>query len=312
LSVGVPIVSCVVTTSLSPKLTGVFRGSQARRAGLVTPAQLRGPAFRRLFQDVYVRADVPVTHELRCRGAALIVPEEAVLTGRSAATVKGVELAKPYDPVEFVVPEKHRFGPIMGIHVRRTEVMRRESRPWRGIRIAKPARIALDLVLRLSPRKRGWVRRLRTGVPDLDAFLRSGLVRKKVLIGMFHRHRNRGIRLARHALQLTDPRAESLPESELRVVGVLGGFNLSPQHTVRRNGKFVGRLDLALEEAQVAVEYDGRWHNTPDQVVRDIERRKRIAAEGWVFVIVDAERLANDYAGILAEIGEAQAAQLAR
>ena len=109
--------------------TDVFRGSVARKAGLLSEGQLRGPAFRRLFQDVYVPADIPVTHVLRCRGAALIAPPDAVLTGRSAASVHGVELAKPYDPVEFVVPERARFGPIQGIRVRRTEVRMRESRP---------------------------------------------------------------------------------------------------------------------------------------------------------------------------------------
>lgn len=60
-----------------PELQDVFRGSHARKAGLVSEAQLRSSRYRRLFQDVYVPADVPVTHELRCRGAALIVPKEA-------------------------------------------------------------------------------------------------------------------------------------------------------------------------------------------------------------------------------------------
>jgi len=112
------------------KLPEVFRGSEARRAGLITAAQLRGTSVRRLFQDVYARADVKVTHELRCRGAALLAPPEAVLTGRSAATVLGIELAKPYDPVEFLVPEKFRFGPINGIRIKRTDIKKKASRPW--------------------------------------------------------------------------------------------------------------------------------------------------------------------------------------
>ena len=120
----------VTANSTTVDINSVFRGSAARRAGLLTRGQLRGSSFRRLFQDVYVPASLPVTHELRCRGAALIVPAEAVLTGRSAATVLGVELAKPHDPIEFVVPEHSRFGPVDGIRVRRTEIKRNESRPW--------------------------------------------------------------------------------------------------------------------------------------------------------------------------------------
>lgn len=285
--------------------TGVFRGSEARRAGLVTAGRLRGPAFRRLFQDVYVCASVPVTHELRCRGAALIVPREAVLTGRSAATVLGVPLAKPNDPVEFVVPEKHRFGPVVGIHVRRTAITNRESRPWNGIRIARPPRVALDLMLRLSPRKRGWVRRLRIAVPDVDAFLRAGLIRRTTLARSLLRRRNRGIRLARCALDMADPRAESLPESDLRVVLTVGGFAPTPQLKVYKRGRFLARLDLALKKARVAIEYDGRWHLHPDQMIRDRERRHRLTAEGWTFVIVDADLLASDYQKILNAVTDA-------
>lgn len=296
----------MTSNSLPQELTDVFRGSDARNAGLVTPGQLRGPRFRRLFQDVYAPADIPVTHALRCRAAALLAPANAVLTGRSAATVLGVTLAKAYDPVEFVVPEKSRFGPIQGIRIRRTEVMRTESQAWQGVRIAKPVRIALDLLLRHSPRTRGWVRRLRIAVPDLDAFLRSGFVRQGKLERQLFRRRNRGIRLARNAFRLSDRRAESLPESELRVLIHLDGLCATPQYEVYMNGKLLGRLDLALEECKVAIEYDGKWHQSPNQLARDHDRRDRLRAEGWRFVVVTADRLATDYGGVLDEIHAAQ------
>jgi very-short-patch-repair endonuclease len=293
----------VPTTPDTHDLPDVFRGSEARKAGLITDGELRGPSVRRLFQDVYAPAHIEVTHELRCRGAALIVPPEAVLTGRSAATVLGVELAQPLDPVEFVVPEKFRFGPIDGIHVRRTEVTNLESKPWHNARIATKPRIALDLVLRLSPRKRGWVRRLRIGVPDLDAFLRVFKISDLVLHYMFYNRRSRGIRLAREALQLSDTRAESLPESELRVVTLVGGFCPTPQLKVFKGQEFLGRLDLGIEECKVGIEYDGRrWHETPEQIAHDRERRQQMEAEGWVFVIVTAEQLATDYEGIVERI----------
>jgi hypothetical protein len=287
-------------------LNDVFRGSAARAAGYVTEAELRGPRVRRLFQDVYAPAHLPVTHELRCRGAALIVPKQAVLTGRSAATVLGVELAKPYDPVEFVVPEQYRFGPIQGIHVRRTAIRTTESRPWNGIRIARPWRAALDLILRLSPRTYSWVRRLRIAVPDVDAFIRAGLVTPQRLRCALRGRRNRGIRLARAALSIIDPRAESLPESELRVVLKSGGFEPIPQYPIMKNGREVARLDLVLPETKTAIEYDGKWHRKRKQVRLDKARRKKLMGEGWYFVIVTAEKLAGDYTKILREVREAQ------
>ncbi|MGW4826463.1 endonuclease domain-containing protein [Amycolatopsis japonica] len=291
----------------SSHLPDVFRGSEARKAGLITASQLRGSSVRRLFQDVYTRAGVEVTHELRCRGAALLAPPEAVLTGRSAATVHGVELANPNDPVEMIVPEKNRFGPIVGIKVRRTEVKPEESRPWNGIRIARKRRIALDLLLRLSPRKSSWTRRLRIGVPDLDQFMRANNLTDLHLNGEFYGRRNRGIRLARHALRLSDPRAESHPESELRIVLAAGGITATPQVEVKsRTGRFLARLDLADEKFRVAIEYDGRWHNTPKEQAYDRKRRRRVEAEGWRFVIATAEDLANDFKGIVDAVWQAR------
>ncbi|WP_410604435.1 endonuclease domain-containing protein [Amycolatopsis sp. lyj-90] len=291
----------------SSHLPEIFRGSEARKAGLITASRLRGPSVRRLFQDVYTRTDVEVTHELRCRGAALLAPPEAVLTGRSAATVHGVALANPGDPVEMVVPEKHRFGPIDGIKIRRTEVKPEESKPWNGIRIARRSRIALDLLLRLSPRKSGWVRRLRIGVPDLDQFMRATKLTDLHLNGEFYGRRNRGIRLARHALRLSDPRAESPPESEVRIVLAAAGITATPQLEVfSRTGHFIARLDLGDEKFQVAIEYDGRWHNTPKQQAYDRKRRRRAEAEGWRFVIVTAEDLANDLRDVVEAVWRAR------
>lgn len=290
------------------ELNDVFRGSQARRAGLVTAGQLRGPSFRRLFQDVYVRSDVPVTHELRCRGAALLAPKEAILTGRSAATVRGVELAKPYDPVEFAVSEEHRFGPIRGIKVRRTTISKKQTRGWYGVRIARPQRIAVDLLLRNSPRTRGWVRRLRISVPDLDAFMRTGSVHYRKLKSQLRKSRNRGIVLARQALAMSDTRAESLPESELRVVLSWSGVSTTPQYKVRSRGQFLGRLDLRVDNERVAVEYDGRWHLEPDQAEFDKLRRGRMEALGWRFVVIDAPALAGDYRALISSVQRAREA----
>lgn len=120
------------------------------------------------------------------------------------------------------------------------------------------------------------------------------------------RRRNRGIVLAREALRLADPRAESPPESELRVTMVLGGLSPSVQYHVWSDGRYLGRLDLCLEEEQLAIEYDGRWHQRPDQVSYDRRRRSRMEAIGWRFVIVTAEMLAGHHDELLGTIAAAR------
>ncbi|MFC5995083.1 hypothetical protein ACFQE5_12755 [Pseudonocardia hispaniensis] len=147
-----------------------FRGSEAVAAGLLTAGQLRGPRFRPLFRNVYTTADRNVTHELRCRAATLALPDGAVITGRSAATVRGVRLCWPDDDVQVVAPLGMRLARRTGLRIRRTELTGGEWDDWANGRLASPLRTALDLLL---------ARPLPDAVADLDAVLRADLVGRR-------------------------------------------------------------------------------------------------------------------------------------
>src|SRR5215217_1213959 len=127
-------------------LNGPFLGSHSMSEGVLTKKQLYSPLFRRLFHNVYLPAGIPITHELRCRAAALAAPEQAVLTGVSAAVIHGLDLAKADDPIEFVVPESARLRYQSGMHVRRTKIQEVTSENWKGIRIATPLRMTMDML----------------------------------------------------------------------------------------------------------------------------------------------------------------------
>jgi hypothetical protein len=97
----------------------VFRGSTVVRSGLLTRKQLRSSAWRRLRQDVYADAALPVTHRLLISAVGLVMPEGAGFTGRSAATLWGVpDVADPTDPVDVVVPAGSRWNAGRGVRVR--------------------------------------------------------------------------------------------------------------------------------------------------------------------------------------------------
>lgn len=85
-----------------------IRDRDAVRAGVLSRGELRGPAVRRLFQGVYSLAGVAQTRALYCAGAGLVLPQSAVVTGRPAATLQGVALARTDDPVEVIVPLEAR------------------------------------------------------------------------------------------------------------------------------------------------------------------------------------------------------------
>src|SRR5687768_12902988 len=69
-----------------------FLGWWAVDEGLLTPDQLRSSAWRRPFRGVYVHRDVALTHEVRAKAACVLLPF-AVVSGRSAAVLWGVDLA---------------------------------------------------------------------------------------------------------------------------------------------------------------------------------------------------------------------------
>lgn len=75
----------------------------------------------------------------------------------------------------------------------------------------------------------------------------------------------------------------------MRMHLVLDGIRPEVQYVVRDGGRAVARVDLALPEFRLAIEYAGRWHGAPLQVGPDRDRLNRLDAAGWDVVFVTAE-----------------------
>ncbi|HET9255517.1 MAG TPA: hypothetical protein VFO16_09980 [Pseudonocardiaceae bacterium] len=286
-----------VTTIRPTDLCGVFQGSEAVTTRVLTADQLRGPGFRRLYRDVYLPAGLPVTHLARCEGAALILPSAAVITGRSAATLRGVPLARATEPVEVVVPLETKITRRSGLDIRRSDLTAGEFTAWSGIRLATPLRMSLDLLLD---------RPLPDAVADLDAVLRAGLVSLPAVRQMVAERHDRGIVAARRAAELADPRAESRPESRVRVYLVLDGLSPEPQYLVCDKHGVIARVDLGFPDQRLAVEYDGEWHGEWRQISSDRERLNRLQAVGWRVLFITHRHL-RDPAGVVASVRAALA-----
>jgi very-short-patch-repair endonuclease len=162
-----------------------------------------------------------------------------------------------------------------------------------GLVLAAPERMCFDLTLG---------RRLEDGVAGVDAVLHRGLTDTPALSRFLTGSHEQGVRHARRVLELSDGRAESPPESVVRVLLVRGGLRPVPQCEIRDAGGFVARVDLGFEEEKIGVEYEGRWHGAPQQVPLDRWRLNRIHAAGWRIVFVTAPQLRHDRAGILDEV----------
>ena len=263
----------------------VFRKRDVLARQLVTAAELRSSAWRRVYRGVYADAELADTFALRVAGAALLVPDVAAFSGRTAAFLHGAtELVDLRTPVEVSVPAGVRFGPVAGMRVRQVaitaaDVMCRDRR-----RLTTPLRTALDLA-RTEP--------LVESVAALDVLLARGVVdRFQLGRGAVDLGTARGAARARSAAALADGRAESPQESRLRVVLASAGLAAVPQFVVRAaGGAFVARVDLAFPDARVAVEYDGVWHAEPGQFAKDRRRLNALVAAGWTVLHVTAADL---------------------
>ncbi len=261
---------------------GLFTRHMALADGWTDDDLRRSPEVYRVIHGIYALSSVPLTHRLKCHAVAMRFPPEAIITGRSAATLSGVELTQARDQVEVLVSGRKYVNRRSGTRCWSVRTWPKEHNPWNGIRIATPERAAFDLLAR-NP--------VKTGVANVDAMLHAGLVRRKDLQRFLFGRHDHGIVKARRAFELLDGRAESPPESVLRLTLVYAGLHPEPQVDVYDEFGFVARVDLAFRDEKVAVEYDGAWHGDPEQVARDLHRRDRLRANGWTVIAVTAQHL---------------------
>jgi very-short-patch-repair endonuclease len=271
-------------TGYRPDLPRVFIGASAVAQGLLTAKQLRGPSVVRVMHGVYRPAWVSDTHELRCEAASLVLPDDVWVSGRSAAAVLGIPLARRDDDVICVARESSRVPRRRGIRVRQVR-----GGPLGGVlvgtvRVADPRRVAFDLAARTD---------LPTAVGHLDSFARRTELDLPAFARELSQWRDNDVCAVRRAVALADVRSESIPESITRVVLVLAGFEVIPQFTIRVDGVFIARVDLALPSYRIAIEYDGAWHAMREQLERDRARLNRLQLAGWRVLHVTADMLGD-------------------
>jgi hypothetical protein len=268
------------------------------RSGLLSRRSLAGSSWRRLFHDVYVHRDVPITHELLARGAVMLLPH-AVVTGCSAAVLWGVDLTGPGDEVEVTLPPDSHMVRVHGLRARRAALDAADVWRVRGVPATSPEATAVRLASVLPPDG---------AVAAVDQLIRTGAVDLAGVRRHATRARGPGSARARTVATLADGLAESPQETRLRLL--VGRSSLPPpvaQFTVRADGRFVARVDFAWPERRVALEYDGLWHAEARQFARDRRRLNRLQAAGWRVVFVTAADL-HDPAGLIARIAAAIAA----
>ncbi len=127
-------------------------------------------------------------------------------------------------------------------------------------------------------------------LPDLvaagDSALRLGASCEELAAVVARTRGRRGARNAAHALPLLDARSRSRPESHLRVA--VSGPDM-PKFEVnvpihRREGGWLAEPDLSLEEAMIALEYQGEDHAELRRMRKDITRFTDMRRDEWLTI----------------------------
>jgi hypothetical protein len=219
----------------------------------------------------------------------------AAIGGHSAAAWHGAPFAHARDPVTVLRGPDVRWKGPREVRVHQTELAEGDVAIRDGVPVTSALRTAWD-VAALEP--------VGTAVAALDAMVRAGAVRLAELAALADAGAGQwGVTRVKRAVPLVDPRAESPPESRVRVAFVLGGLEPVPQYEIYEDGIFLGRVDLAWPEARLAVEYEGAHHFEGTQIIHDDARIQRLIAAGWRVIRLSAIDL-RDLDAVVARVRE--------
>lgn len=269
--------------------------------------------LRRPVVGVYHRVELDDDLELRIACLRLVVPEDAVITDRTAAWLWGVSMILGATD-HLATPRVSVFRP-RGYRLR-NRLVASGSRDLRandiavigGLRVTTPMRTACDLG-RLLPRDQA--------IAALDALARDQGVDAAALMSETGRFRGfRGVRQLRTLAALVDGRSRSPGESVLRIRWLDCDILPRPIPQLEVPGP-VGSLflDLGVWRPRFAAEYDGEaWHGE-DRAEHDRARRTWLTRElGFTVTVLRKADLfgPQQRAEQILREGFAQAQQLAR
>jgi hypothetical protein len=215
---------------------------------------------------------------------ALIIESSApdsAIVGFTAAQLYGLWLPNRDEPIHVATAVPELAGRAMTrtrrpqFHAHRRELEEEDRATVGGVPTLTLARTWRDVASQLS-------------LPDLvaagDCALRAGATVDELDAVIARTRGHRGARNAKAALPLLDARSRSRPESHLRVA--ISGPDM-PRFEVnvpiyRREGGWLAEPDLSLEEARLALEYQGEDHGGIKRVRKDITRFVDMRRDTWL------------------------------
>lgn len=237
----------------------------------------------------------------RAEAALLAVAQPAVLSGATSVALHGISVAEGTD-IHVTVPYERRVKSKPGLVVHQGIYAPADVVELDGLAVFSLDRALADFLCDGDKR---------TAFAALDEAMR-GLppdhcrkLRENVRDRVVDRRDKRGIHRALVLLDLATGKAESPPESILRLIVVEAGFPVpDAQHEIMTiDGRRLYVLDMAWPARRIALEYDG-FAAHEERRGYDEERDQRMAGRGWITIRATAADL-RDPSRILKELSDA-------
>jgi hypothetical protein len=244
-------------------------------------------------RGVFHAAQMPDGLELRLECLRLVVPENAVVTGRTAGWLhRAPMILAPGDhlripPVELHLGPGNRLRNPIAASGERT-FLPGEVIGLEGLRVTSKLRTTVDLGMRLPRRQAFAAMCAMCRIADFDREELRFELRER---GRFAGYR--GVRQARELEPLADPRFGSAAECVLALEWQDQGDlpELVPQHPVQGpRGTFY--LDPAAPSLKYGAEYNGvRWHDNERATYDAARMAWLVEHEGWIIDVFESDDL---------------------
>ncbi len=253
------------------------------------------------WRGVVIHAADALKLTTRAQAALLVVGQPATLSGATSLALHGISAADD-TRIHVTVPHSRRIKSKPGLTVHQADF-----RPSDVVELDGLTTFSLDLAL-ADFLCRGDKR---TALAALDEAMRGlapdhvRVLRENVRDRIADRRDQRGIHRALLLLDMATGKAESPPESILRLIVVEAGFPMPEvQYEITTiEGRKLYVLDMAWPSLRIALEYDG-FASHEKRRDHDAERDARMAGRGWVTIRASAADL-RDPRRLLAELAGA-------
>ena len=257
----------------------VFLGREAMGDGLSRHDLRRW--YRPLFRGVHISKWTTPTLADRALGAWLTSDRTGVIAGVAASALHGAAFVDDTEPIEILINDRRRQP---GLIVRMDRIANDEIVSVGDLPVTTAARTGFDL---------GRYQKRYAAIGRLDALMRAAPFSADEVIALMQRYGPvRGVRQLRELLPLVDAGAESLRESQLRLLLIDNGFP-TPETQIPVFDSGVDPfafLDMGWRHLKLGVEYDGDQHRTDrKRYVMDVKRHPRVAKRGWEVVRIVKE-----------------------